>query len=127
LAPEATINFTELEQFGGTLTNDQLKQLFVDSTGVSSPDALYAWYSDDWGSNDILDLNVYNMIQEKGNNPDEQGLFATNKFLSDNLEDLQENFGIDEATLRIAFNKVVAEKDLSLFKFSNSQRTRNNC
>jgi hypothetical protein len=101
--------FPELEQFGGTLTNDQLKQLFVDSTGVSSPDALYAWYSDDWGSNDILDLNVYDIIQEKGSNP-EQGIFATDQFLSNNLKDLQENFGIDEATLRIALNKVVAEK-----------------
>jgi hypothetical protein len=101
--------FPELEQFGGTLTNDQLKKLFVDSTGISSPDALYAWYSDDWGSNDILDLNVYDIIQEKGSNPD-QGIFATDQFLSNNLKDLQENFGIDEATLRIALNKVVAEK-----------------
>jgi hypothetical protein len=101
--------FPELEQFGGTLTNDQLKKLFVDSTGISSPDALYAWYSDDWGSNDILDLNVYDIMQEKGSNPD-QGIFATDQFLSNNLKDLQENFGIDEATLRIALNKVVAEK-----------------
>jgi hypothetical protein len=101
--------FPELEQFGGTLTNDQLKKLFVDSTGISSPDALYAWYSDDWGSNDVLDLNVYDIMQEKGSNPD-QGIFATDQFLSNNLKDLQENFGIDEATLRIALNKVVAEK-----------------
>jgi hypothetical protein len=101
--------FPELEQFGGTLTNDQLKKLFVDSTGVSSPDALYAWYSDDWGSNDVLDLNVYDIMQEKGSNPD-QGIFATDQFLSNNLKDLQENFGIDEATLKIALNKVVAEK-----------------
>jgi hypothetical protein len=106
--------FPYLEKFGGTLTNDQLKKLFVDGTGVSSPDALYAWYSDNWGSNDILDLKFYDMIQEKGSSPD-QGIFATNKFLSDNLNDLQENFGIDETTLRIALDKVVAEKGLEYF------------
>lgn len=99
-----------LEKFGGNITNDMLREMFVENTDISSPDALYAWYSDNWGVDDILDVDFYDVMQEKANVDPEQDIFGTDRFIASNLKDLQDNLGIDEATLRVALNKVAAEK-----------------
>jgi hypothetical protein len=99
-----------LEKFGGTVTKDKLKELFVNNTDIQSPDALYAWYSDNWGQDNILYEPFFDTLMRKEATDPKQDIFGTDKFLTDNLKELRDNLGIDETTLKVATNLAASGK-----------------
>lgn len=102
-----------ITKFGGTVTDADLKKLFVDNTGVESPDALYAWYVDGWGVRGPVRTNTYDELMIKSGTDVEQDIFQTDKFLIENLNQIKNDFNIDQQTLEVVTQLQAADqKDL---------------
>jgi hypothetical protein len=117
LGPGSDNEFHTLEKFGGTLTNDKLKKLFAENSGVTSPDALYAWYVDGWGLRGPIVTNTYDELMIKAGTAPEQDFFGTDNFLIENLNQIKNEFKIDQQTLEVVTQLQAADQRI---KYQNA-------
>jgi hypothetical protein len=106
-----------IKKFGGTVTDSDLKKLFVDNTGVESPDALYAWYVDGWGLRGPIRTNTYDELMIKAGTAPEQDFFGSDNFLIENLNQIKNEFKIDQQTLEVVTQLQAADQRI---KYQNA-------
>lgn len=106
-----------ITKFGGTVTDADLKKLFVDNTGVESPDALYAWYVDRWGLRGPVLTNTYDDLMIKAGTAPEQDMFGVDNFLIENLNQIKNDFKIDQQTLEVVTQLQAADQKI---KYQNA-------